>query len=276
MLGPKSFEFCGKSIQRVDFELINNRGLTIKCSLWSPIKQNDIPIPCVIYMHGNSSARVEGLSALSIVLSIGSSYLTFDFCGSGQSDGDYVSLGSFEKDDLKCVIEYLRTENKTSTIALWGRSMGAATALLHGERDPSIAGMVLDSAFSSLETIAEELVEKGREKGLFAPNFLVSIAIRFIRSTILKKAEFDIKDLNPIDCADKCFIPALFIAGEEDDFIPPSHSEKIHNLYAGDKNIIIVEGNHNSLRPRFMLDSVSIFLVHCLQVNISIINNNIY
>lgn len=26
--------------------------------------------------------------------------------------------------------------------------MGAATALLHGERDPSIAGMVLDSAFT--------------------------------------------------------------------------------------------------------------------------------
>ena len=37
-----------------------------------------------------------------------------------------------------------------STIALWGRSMGAATALMHGERDPSIAGMVLDSAFADL------------------------------------------------------------------------------------------------------------------------------
>lgn len=28
-------------------------------------------------------------------------------------------------------------------IGLWGRSMGAVTALLHGDRDPSIAGMVV-------------------------------------------------------------------------------------------------------------------------------------
>ena len=67
------------------------------------------------------------------------------------------------------MIEHLRNADNTSTIALWGRSMGAATALLHGERDPSIASMVLDSAFSSLVTLAEEMVEMGRKQGLFAP-----------------------------------------------------------------------------------------------------------
>jgi pimeloyl-ACP methyl ester carboxylesterase len=108
--------------------------------MWQPVdkdRQNSV-IPCVIYMHGNSSSRMEALSALSLVLSLGASLLSFDFSGSGKSEGEYVSLGSFEKDDLQCVVEYLRTTGKTSTIALWGRSMGAATALLHGERDPSI------------------------------------------------------------------------------------------------------------------------------------------
>ena len=33
------------------------------------------------------------------------------------------------------MIKHLRDAEKTSTIALWGRSMGAATALLHGERE---------------------------------------------------------------------------------------------------------------------------------------------
>lgn len=144
--------------------------------------------------------------------------------------------------------------------------MGAATALLHGERDPSIAGMVLDSAFSSLESLAEEMVERGRQHGLFAPGFVVAIAIRFIRSTVLKKAEFDIKDLSPIDRADKCYIPALFIAAEGDEFVPPHHSQKIYHQYAGDKNVIIVDGDHNSPRPKFMFDSVAIFLVHTLQI----------
>jgi acetyl esterase/lipase len=123
----------------------------------------------------------------------------------------------------QCVIEHLRGTGTTSTIALWGRSMGAATALLHGERDPSIAGMILDSSFADLTMLAEEMVEKGRQHGLFAPNFLVSIAIRMIRGSVQKAADFDIRELSPIEKADKCFIPALFVAAEGDDFVPPHH-----------------------------------------------------
>jgi hypothetical protein len=37
-----------------------------------------------------------------------------------------------------------------STIGLWGRSMGAVTALMYADYDPSIGGLVLDSPFSNL------------------------------------------------------------------------------------------------------------------------------
>mmetsp|Transcript_31506 Transcript_31506/g.30070 ORF Transcript_31506/g.30070 Transcript_31506/m.30070 type:complete len:505 (+) Transcript_31506:100-1614(+) len=267
-LGPNRFDFGGKSFVRNDFEVSNVRGMKVVCSMWEPTKltrQNNV-LPCVIYMHGNSSARVEALGQLSLVLSLGATLVSFDFCGSGKSDGDWVSLGAFEKDDLKCVIEYLRNSGTTSTIALWGRSMGAATSLLHGERDPSIAGMVLDSAFADLTMLAEEMVEKGRKHGLFAPGFVVKLALRFIRSSVLKKAEFDIRLCSPIEHADRCFIPALFVAAEGDEFVPPHHSQKIYAQYAGDKNVIIVEGDHNSNRPKFLYDSASIFLVRILQI----------
>ena len=121
------------------------------------------------------------------------------------------------------MIEYLRDSGTTSTIALWGRSMGAATALLHGERDPSIAGMVLDSAFTDLQLLAEEMVEKGRQNGLIAPGFMVKMAIRMIRSSVLKTAGFDIRLLSPVEHADRCFIPTLFVAASGDDFVPPHH-----------------------------------------------------
>jgi len=144
-LGPNTFNFCGKLFERKDFQLQNPRGLKFECSMWQPVskdRQNSV-IPCVIYMHGNSSSRLEALSTLSLVLSLGSSLFSFDFSGSGKSEGDYVSLGAYEKDDLQCVVEYLRASGNTSTVALWGRSMGAATALLHGERDPSIVIFIL-------------------------------------------------------------------------------------------------------------------------------------
>lgn len=135
----------------------------------------------------------------------------------------YLHLYCVLRAVCQCVIEYLRASGTTSTIALWGRSMGAATALLHGERDPSIAAMVLDSAFSSLVTLSEEMVDMGRKQGLFAPNFIVRMAIQFIRSSVQKTAGFDITTLAPIESADKCFIPALFIAAEDDNFVNKTH-----------------------------------------------------
>ena len=92
------------------------------------------------------------------------------------------------------------------------------------------------------------MVEKGREQGITVPGFVVSIALRMIRTSVKKQAGVDIRDISPIAHADKCFVPALFVAGEHDDFINKRHSEEIHAKYAGDKNMIVVEGDHNSPR----------------------------
>lgn len=265
-MGPPAFTFCGRRFTRTDFTLKTKRGLNLQCSHWEPVERTSDRIPVVIYMHGNSSARVEVIPQLSYLLSLGLAVFSFDFAGSGKSDGEYVSLGYYEREDLMCVIAHLRATNVVSTIALWGRSMGAATALMHGDRDPSIACMILDSSFADLTQLAEEMVEKGREQGINVPNFVVSVAIRMIQSSVKKQAHFNIKHISPIAHADKCFIPALFVAGEHDDFINKRHSEAIHARYAGDKNLIIVEGDHNSPRPKFMFDSVSIFLQTCLQI----------
>jgi dipeptidyl aminopeptidase/acylaminoacyl peptidase len=260
-LGPPAFNFCGRRFTRTDFTLRTKRGYNLECSHWEPVERVVDRIPVVIYMHGNSSARVEVIPQLSYLLSLGLAVFAFDFAGSGKSDGDFVSLGYYEREDLSCIVAHLRATNVVSTIALWGRSMGAATALMFGDRDPSIACMILDSSFSDLTQLCEEMVEKGREQGIVVPNIVVSVAIRMLTGSVKKQAGFNIKSISPIAHADKCFIPALFVAGEHDDFIKKHHSEQIYERYAGDKNLIIVEGDHNSPRPKFMFDSASIFLV---------------
>jgi len=58
------------------------------------------------------------------------------------SDGEWVTLGAHEVDDLEAVVHHLRATFPESTIGLWGRSMGAVTALMYSQRDPSIAGVV--------------------------------------------------------------------------------------------------------------------------------------
>ncbi|KAL7505893.1 hypothetical protein ACHAXN_003307 [Cyclotella atomus] len=265
-LGPPAFSFLGKRFTRTDFTLQTQRGLSLQCSHWEPVERTADRIPIVIYMHGNASARVEVLPQLTCLLALGVAVFAFDFAGSGKSDGEHVSLGFYEREDLMCVVAHLRATDVVSTIALWGRSMGAVTALLHGDRDPSIAGMVLDSPFADLTQLCEEMVEKARDHGINVPGFVTSVAIRMIRGSVRRQAGFDIKDVSPIAHSEHCFIPALFVAGENDDFIPKTHSLMLHDLHAGDANMIVVDGDHNSTRPRFMFDSVSIFLQACLQI----------
>lgn len=302
-LGPPAFSFLGKRFTRTDFTLQTKRGLNLQCSHWEPVERSVERIPVVIYMHGNASARVEVLPQLTCLLALGVAVFAFDFAGSGKSDGEHVSLGYYEREDLMCVVAHLRATDVVSTIALWGRSMGAGecdlallscfvitvvdvwcipfaqhlihhipcallsvTALMHGDRDPSIAGMVLDSPFADLSRLCEEMVEKARDQGINVPGFVSSVAIRMIRGSVRRQADFDIKDVSPISHVEHCFIPALFVAAENDDFIPKAHSMSLYDVYAGDANMIVVDGDHNSNRPRFMFDSVSIFLQAALQI----------
>ncbi|KAL5212386.1 hypothetical protein ABZP36_023233 [Zizania latifolia] len=225
-LWETQFILAGRKYKRLDLELMNARGLTIKCSHYIPafIEENT-SLPCVIYCHGNSGCRADANEAAVILLPANITVFTLDFSGSGLSGGDYVSLGWHEKEDLKCVVSYLRTSKQVSCIGLWGRSMGAVTSLLYGAEDPSIAGMV-------------------------------KMAVQYMRRIIQKRAKFDIMDLNILQFTPKTFIPALF--GHALD------CDRLHQAYGGDKSIIKFEGDHNSRRPQSYYDSVSIFFYNTL------------
>lgn len=234
----------------------------LKCSHFEPKESHREweEMPCVIYMHGNSSARIEALEAVTVLLPANMTVFCFDFAGCGMSEGEYISLGWWEREDLAIIVDYLRKERRVSTIGLWGRSMGAATALLYADRDPSIAGMVLDSPFSKLSDLCNELSKRYTK----IPSLLVKGALAMIKKSIASKAKFDIMQLNPIDKVHEAFIPAMFAHGEQDDFIVPEHTKKIHEAYAGDKTLTLFDGDHNSPREPHFYTSGMIFLTNTL------------
>ena len=107
-LGPKFFQISNSRFQRTDFQLVNPRGFTLQCSHWKPCttsasKSSDASdsqkLPCVVYMHGNSSCRVEAIEYVETILSIGATILAFDFSGCGLSEGPYISLGWYEQEE---------------------------------------------------------------------------------------------------------------------------------------------------------------------------------
>ena len=131
-------------------------------------------------MHGNSSCRLEALETVHYLLPQNITMFCFDFAGCGISGGEYISLGWYERDDVAMIVEHLREQRRVSTIALWGRSMGAVTALLHADRDPSIAGLVLDSPFSDMSKLVNELAFQYTK----LPGFMVNPVLKLVASTV--------------------------------------------------------------------------------------------
>ncbi|EPY23000.1 hypothetical protein STCU_07959, partial [Strigomonas culicis] len=231
-LGPSVFrvgDTCTTRFKRHDVELYNMRGLRIRCSWFKPLDAPPGPLPCVVYCHANCGGRYDGLEAI-FLLTKGFTVFCFDFCGSGMSDGQYISLGFYERQDLAAVVEYLTQSSDVDGIALWGRSMGAVSSIMYASKDDSIRCVVCDSPFGSLRWLVQDLVEQhGGKAGKYIPGIIIKSIVERIRKRIMKRAAFDIDDLNTIRYASTCQVPGLLFHGEGDDFVAPKHSQAVRD-----------------------------------------------
>lgn len=255
-LGPDKFRLGKKVFIRRDLELTSSRG-QLKCSHFLPAKGSTEARPCVVYLHGNCSSRLEAFDALPVLLPQDVSVFSMDLSGSGRSDGEYISLGYHEEQDLRTCLEFLRQLPTVSSIGLWGRSMGASTSILRAAQDSKIAACVLDSAFKDLKTVADELVGKGRFPW---PTFLTGWAFDMVRNEVLNRANFDILELSPISRAPDAACPGFFGVASDDSFVLPHHTQELHNAWGGHKHFRVFEGGHNGVRPLWFLEEAADFL----------------
>lgn len=275
---PGLFMLKGMEAYRKDFELHNKDGLVMKCSHFIPTGVQGVGglLPCVVYCHCNSGSRRDAEEAVYALIPMGVSVFCFDFTGSGLSEGQWVTLGAHEVEDLEVVVEYLRSTSKVSNIMIWGRSMGAVTALLYTKKDPAIAGIVVDSPFSKLTDLMTEIVQQQK---LPIPRVMMKMAVGFMRKSVRKRAHFDISAVSPIDVVTTSVIPVVFGHGMDDAFIPPHHSQRLADAYGSKaqdvyKNVVKFEGDHNQVRPPWFYDSVAAFCAQHLDIERQLVGGN--
>ena len=273
-LGPQQFKYNCKVYIRKDFELISHQGYKMKSSLIEPIQpyRPSKKMPVVIYLHGNSSSRLEGLNTLNILLPRNINLFIVDLPGCGHSEGEYISLGYYESYDVGVIVDFLENLPGVGNIGIWGRSMGASTALIYAHRDKRIKAICLDSPFANFCRLARELTKQY----ISLPDFLINGVLSIIGSTIKNKNGMDIFKLNPIETAEKTFQPAIFIHAINDKLINLQHAIDIFNIYGGEKSLKCSEiGGHNSKRPKRLNQEIANFFEKYLYNNdIKKENNN--
>jgi pimeloyl-ACP methyl ester carboxylesterase len=183
--------------------------------------------------------RLQGTPIVKHVLDQGMSFCLFDFHGNGLSNGKYVTFGWTETLDLDAVLTMLIGKMKVRSVILWGRSMGAATAILYlSERfrdivykffkykkkildlgfvdQQYIRGVILDSPFGDMRVNVTNFVQAKAAK---VPAILVEMALAVIDTKVKEKTGVLLTEIKPICYLDGLTVPTMLMCGDKDELI---------------------------------------------------------
>ena len=198
------------------------------------------------------------------------SLFSLDFAGSGKSDGLYVTLGFFERDDTRCVSRYLKRTKSCSSIAIWGHSMGAATAQMYATMDPFVTCCVIDSPFSDVVQLCRYHSTRSSLYGqnrLFPSEWLHSQFRHNIFAHIKRLTGADLNKCKPALYLKHYTIPTLYLCAKKDQIIPNAHVIWLYDKNpCAHKEMIEFDGTHNERRPGDVVERVFSFL--CKHMNL--------
>lgn len=301
-LGPSEYHVQDKEnheryVRRRDFHVENDRGLKLVCSHWQLFSnmKSTTPLvgPCLLYLHSNIGSRADVGRVRDLALRRGMAVFAFDFSGSGNSDGVYVTMGWNECKDLHFVLQHLEQDSSVGNICIYAHSMGTFPAIVnvacrslakgkiqqekfdalpsyfrHGNVNTlakPIKGLVLDGGYSTMKELIKELIVSVQEEGFKVPSSVMKLACKVVMQSIKKRAEVDLERLRPMDFVPQCSVPACFITGRQDEYVRSHHSKQLADKYAGPSIVLEVDGQHYEPRTEDMYAQAIDFLYGSLR-----------
>lgn len=200
--------------------------------------------PLVAFFHGYSTDKTRLLPEASAIHEAGASVLLVDFRGSGGSSESYSTLGWLEAEDVAAAVAFARAELPSSSLFLYGQSMGSAAILraVHAFGvDPD--GVVLEAVFDSmLRTVRNRFASMG------VPSFPAAELLVFWGG---RRFGFDGFANNPVDFAPSLRRPALFLHGALDPRAAPADARRTFDAVSGPKQFVLFpDSAHDSYLAR--------------------------
>ncbi len=212
----------------------------------------------IIFLHGYSANRLEMLPRALMFKQHGYGALLFDSRACGESEGDEISLGYYEQNDLLGAIEFLK-KNQINEFGLDGFSQGGATIIIASDKftDVNIRFAVLESTYSDLRTA----IDNRYKKYLGIPGWLGGCLMIPFAEWMLNA---DIDNLKPSEKISNLKCPVMLLSGSDDELTKVNETESLYNNAGSPKQLYIVKGaKHEDLykfNPKIYEDNVMKFL----------------
>ena len=189
---------------------------------------------CVIITHGYTDTHIGALKYAKVYLDMGYDCLVYDLRGHGDNPREACTYSVRESADLDAVIRFVR--ERTPVVGLHGESLGAATTAAVMKYRPDVAFAVCDCGFCDIIPIF-----KNAMKAIHVPAFFVHAASLF--SWLFHGVSFE--EMRPLDAlGPEVRVPMLFIHGENDTFISPEHSRRMHEAVPHSRMALIPGAGH--------------------------------
>ncbi len=192
----------------------------------------------IILCHGLGDNRVGTLPQAVLLAEHGYGSFLFDFRAHGESEGEMVTYGYAESDDVLAAVDYLlsRPDVDPERIGILGGSLGAATALRAAARSTHLKAVVTEGAFISLEDEVASSFKafSGLPAFPFAP-----LTVAFAQwQTGLR-----ISEVRPVDDIPSIAPrPVLIIHGTDDDLIPAEQGLRLYEAAGEPKELWMIGG----------------------------------
>ncbi len=191
----------------------------------------------VIAVHGYGCTQENSWYIAENYLHLGYHVVTPDLRGAGMSDGQFVTLGHDESQDIRLWAEQILAADPQAKIVLHGVSMGAATVMLAaaGDLPPAVVAVVEDSGYTS----AYDLIAFHLEHSFGLPSFPL---LDIMNWRCEKLAGFSLSATSPYDAVGEGRLPTLFIHGTADTLVPPEMGRTLYAHAAGEKQLLLMDG----------------------------------
>jgi uncharacterized protein len=176
--------------------------------------------PTVILAHGWRSNKSNMLDRAAILHDV-YNLLLFDFRNHGQSSDAATTQGVNEAADLRAIINWLAQEKGPDRIALFGVSMGGATALAEADRDERVDAVIAESTHATLANAAQARLDRSGYPLSMPGSWAILLG------TLIRTGE-DVSAVDPIQTVERLDDrPLLLIHAGNDGSIGPDDAEAL-------------------------------------------------
>lgn len=197
----------------------------------------------IMFVHGagnqNRVNEVYGTVEIAkFFVTQGYTVLLFDLRGTGESTKTRLSFGQYEQNDVRGAFEYLKTQEfKPESIGIISDSLGAIATIMAAEVLKEAGGIVLDSPATELRGIVSNIMEDEHN----VPRFMHPGT--YFMAKLLYNIDVDaVRPIDRIVAMKKT--PLLFLHGDSDTLMPPSHSELLLERVENGKRVLFPDTKH--------------------------------